>query len=338
MPSGRSPSGQTLKTCQIVYVTSDADKLFLRQEACTALRMISENFPAVGETLNLSKTTALDEDPAVSQQTIPDLVLKLLQVYHIQHKWTPALTPHSRCPCETHGRRQCQACHPPHTHSCITSLAKRCERWSWPWCLIRCLWASISGWMSDLVWSRPILIGCTNKAIIITIITWCHCMVMCAKKNGKPSLTMDFQALNLHAPWETHHPSGTFHLRLLEQLPHCSHHPDDCHLTTFITPWRCYRSKTAPQQGYELPCCGWQILKLAQHQTSTQVGSKGLIDCLGRTFGTFGIPDVCATDDGPEFTVSATCLFLEDWGVHQCLSSVAQPHSNCRAEIGVKTV
>ena len=58
--TGRSPSGQTLETRQIVYVTSDADKLFLSREACTALRMISENFPTVGETL--SKAMALDED------------------------------------------------------------------------------------------------------------------------------------------------------------------------------------------------------------------------------------------------------------------------------------
>ena len=67
--TGRSPSGQTLETRQIVYVTSDADKLFLSREACRALRMISENFPTVGETLNLSKTMALDEDPVESQQT-----------------------------------------------------------------------------------------------------------------------------------------------------------------------------------------------------------------------------------------------------------------------------
>ena len=69
-----------------------------------------------------------------------------------------------------------------------------------------------------------------------------------------------------------------------------------------------------------------------------QVGSKGLIDCLRRIFGTFGIPDDCATDGDPEFTATVTCPFLKDWRVHCRLSSVAQPHSNCRAEIGIKTV
>ena len=76
----------------------------------------------------------------------------------------------------------------------------------------------------------------------------------------------------------------------------------------------------------------WPIIEQPQE------GSKGLIDCLQCIFGTFGIPDECVTNGGPEFTVTATCQFLKDWRVHHGLSSVAHPHSNCRAEIGVKTV
>ena len=47
--SGRSNSGKALETRQIVYVTNNPDKLFLSREACTALGLITKNFPSVGE-------------------------------------------------------------------------------------------------------------------------------------------------------------------------------------------------------------------------------------------------------------------------------------------------
>ena len=66
-------------------------------------------------------------------------------------------------------------------------------------------------------------------------------------------------------------------------------------------------------------------------------GAKGLIDCLRHCFTTYGIPDELASDGGPEFTATSTKSFLRSWGVQHRLSSTAFPHSNCRAEIGVKT-
>lgn len=77
---------------------------------------------------------------------------------------------------------------------------------------------------------------------------------------------------------------------------------------------------------------GWPIVERSIN------GAAGLITTLRTTFVTFGIPDDITTDGGLEFTATTTKKFFSDWGVHHRLCSVANPHSNSRAEIGVKTV
>ena len=109
---------------------------------------------------------------------------------------------------------------------------------------------------------QDVRIGVIEPVPIGTPVTWCHKMVVCPKKSGKPRRTVDLQALNRHATRETHHTQSPFH-----QARKVPHHAKktvfdawngyysialderDRHLTTFITPWGRYRYLVAPQ-GY----------------------------------------------------------------------------------------
>ena len=42
-------------------------------------------------------------------------------------------------------------------------------------------------------------------------VTWCHQMVIWAKKDGTPRQTVDFQSLNANTTRETHHTRSSFH-------------------------------------------------------------------------------------------------------------------------------
>ena len=70
----------------------------------------------------------------------------------------------------------------------------------------------------------------------------------------------------------------------------------------------------------------------------SESGAMGLIKRLRETFVTFGVPEELTSDGGPQFTSGRTKEFLQSWGVHHRVTSVANPHANSRAEIAVKTV
>ena len=49
------------------------------------------------------------------------------------------------------------------------------------------------------------------EPVPVGAVTYCHRMVICAKKNGKPRRTVDMQSLNANATRETHHTQSPFH-------------------------------------------------------------------------------------------------------------------------------
>ena len=57
---------------------------------------------------------------------------------------------------------------------------------------------------------QDVHLGVIEQVPIGNPVTWCHRMVVCAKKTGKPRLTVDLQALNIHAIRVTHHTFSPF--------------------------------------------------------------------------------------------------------------------------------
>ena len=58
---------------------------------------------------------------------------------------------------------------------------------------------------------QDVRLGVIEQVPVGEPVTWCHRMVICPKKNGKPRHTVDFQPLNTHASRETHHTQSPFH-------------------------------------------------------------------------------------------------------------------------------
>ena len=125
---------------------------------------------------------------------------------------------------------------------------------------------------------QDVALGVIEPVHVGEPVTWCHRMVVCAKKNGRPHRTVDFQALNLHAAQETHHTQSPFHQACSipsgkkKTVFDCWNgyhsiplHEDDRHLTTFITPWGRYRYKTAhPGTGWKITLVGSRFTHAAE--------------------------------------------------------------------------
>ena len=80
---------------------------------------------------------------------------------------------------------------------------------------------------------------------------------------------------------------------------------------------------------------GWPAIQFCGASSGS---STKLREWLRQFFATYGIPEELSTDGGLTFTAYETVKFLADYGVKHRLSSVAFPHSNQRAELGVKSM
>ena len=261
---GLSQSGSKVSTRQIVYFTPSTKRMFLSQSACKDLGLISLNFPIIGETLevndNNSQSSMVDKPCSCPKRQMPPPLphslpyppteenLDKLEKYLLdryksstfntcEHQLLPKMTgPPMRIMTDPN-------CTPHVRHKPIPIPIH---------------------WQEEVYNSltQDVELGVIEPVPTGTPITWCHRMVVVPKKSGKPRRTVDFQPLNRYAIRETHHTESPFHLA--RAVPPKTYktvmdawngyhsiplHPDDKHLTTFITPRGRFRYCVAPQ-GY----------------------------------------------------------------------------------------
>ena len=107
---------------------------------------------------------------------------------------------------------------------------------------------------------RDVRLGVIEKVPVNTPVQWCSRMLVAPKTDGSPRRVIDFTPVNKHAPRQLHHTRSPYviaasvppnQVKSVLDNWHGYHsvpiHPDNRHLTTFITPYGRYRYKTAPQ-------------------------------------------------------------------------------------------
>ena len=273
-----SSSNNTQETRQLVYVTNETSQFFISKGACIDLGIISSNFPAIANKYHQVASadvlkSATDHLNHPEQSPTPTTI----GCDCPKREPPPALPTDLPCAATEENRQKLQDFLLNHYKS---STFNKCGHQPLPMMTGPPMSLQIDEsaeptahhtpipvpfhWQekvkADL--DRDVQLGVLEKVPIGEPVTWCHRMVVCAKKNGEPRRTVDFQALNACATRETHHTQSPFHQ--VRSIPHNvkktvtdawnGYHSvplceEDKHLTTFITPWGRYRYCTAPQ-GY----------------------------------------------------------------------------------------
>ena len=72
--------------------------------------------------------------------------------------------------------------------------------------------------------------------------------------------------------------------------------------------------------------------------TLQSTSASAVVSATKSVFARHGIPDVCVSDNGPQYSSQEYRVFAEDWGFTHNTSSPHMPSSNGMAEAAVKTV
>ncbi|VDI39664.1 Hypothetical predicted protein [Mytilus galloprovincialis] len=276
--SGKDDQGRHVETRQMTYVTDNSDKLFISREACIALRMISDSFPTIGEiddtqqtpgtenshnsTNNIGSVNSLDTTCICPQRKLPppmprnlpypatednlEKIKQFLMDYYksstfntCDHQPLPLMDgPPMRLMVDPEAE--------PVAHHTPVPVPIH--------------------WKEEVKagLDQDVRLGVLEPVPVGEPVTWCHRMVVCAKKNGKPRRTVDFQPLNVHATRETHHTPSPFHQA--RSVPNGKR-------KTVFDAWNGYHSVPIPEEGSPSDYLHYTLGQISLQDGSTRLHS-----------------------------------------------------------------
>ena len=218
--SGRDDSGNVIETRQMTYITDNSDKLFISREACVALGMVLDSLPTTCGATKLPQSTQADEilgNAAGISLTAP--------CDHPRRKQPPTLPTKLPFPATAENRTSVSQYLLVYYQS---STFNTFDHQPLPLTDGPPLYLMVDHNAKPVAYHTPVpvplhrqeLKACLDQGIHLGVLesvlvgepfTWCHRMVVCARKNGKPRRTVDIQLSNAHATRETHHTPSHFH-------------------------------------------------------------------------------------------------------------------------------
>lgn len=191
---GQSHTGKELETRQIVYFTNSTDRLFLSKQACVALGLISRRFPTIGETVpdNSHASSALSSSDPSTFESIrvcdcprrqpPPPIPKALP-YPATAEHIDSLTRWLRDYYKSSTFNNCQ--HQPLPKMSGPPMKLMVNDAATPIAAHTPIPVPVH-WYDDVKagLDQDVRLGVIEPVPIGTPVTWCHKMVICAKKSG----------------------------------------------------------------------------------------------------------------------------------------------------------
>jgi len=190
---GMDQPGSERVTRQIIYVTDSTDKFFLSWEACIDMGIISIHFPVIGEVPIPADCQLLSTDYASSSWDIARLPpLPTTLPCPATEENTPKLKQYLIDYYSSSTFNICE--HQPLPIMEGPSMRVMIYPKAKPTAYHSPIPVPIH-WQDDVKagHDRDVRLGVLEPVSIGEPVTWCHRMVICAKRNGKPRRTIDFQ-------------------------------------------------------------------------------------------------------------------------------------------------